>query len=450
MITTWMWVLFLIATLTGCGGSSGEPPAGTQPLIPDDDSDVVVRSDIRDVDKLFVYRSDSPYAPVLKECALIDEINDGCTLEVLPFITQASPVFTKEDILDRLLVTHDWMGERFEALLNEAPEYMIPLFGSLTSIVIGSTVRPSNYWIGTGGIQLDPANLWLSIEEKANVSIVDDFRSDFGKELQFWDMASLRIDGRPAIQFFSLSSRQERTFKDILIPVYRLLYHELAHAMDYLPVASIASLDSSLVPAEALSANSHYFLSPQLYLDLPLYSQVLYDLAQVSFQGGKVTDVQKNLTPLLVGSEMAIDGALEYYGYNTWREDLATLFTAVMMKKDFEVDYFLAFVDKPKDESEYSCSELTVGWGVKNRLADPLVAPRAKWVVDSIYGSSAQFDDFFANQLGEAVAMTEGLDWCANRDVDLQFTTTHKSNLSLDNAVDRQLQLNGERQIHTH
>ena len=458
MIKTRMWVFLIAAVLTGCGGSGGdtsepEPPIDSEPPVVtgDDDSDVLARNDVRDVDELFVYRPNSPYAALIKECALIEFSDEACTLEILPFITQATPDFTKDDNMDRLLVTHDWMGERFETMLQDAPEYMIPLFGSLTSIVIGSTVRPSHYWTGTGGIQLDPATLWLSLDEKANVSIAEDYRSEFDKDLQFWDAISLRIGDRPAQQFFSLSDREERTLKDIKIPVYRLWYHELSHAVDYLPSSSVATLDSSLVPAQALGNNSQYYLSPQLYLDLPLYSQTLYDLGQVSFRGVTATEEQMNFSPSFVGSEMAIDGAAEFYAYNTWREDLATLFTATMMKYDFGIEYSMAFVTKPVDESNYDCDELTVGWGVKNRLADALVAPRARWVVESVYGSSPVIDNFFANSLGESVPMIAGLDWCSNRDGVTTVAASQKSGAgALDATATSRRQLEGELRTHTH
>ncbi|ASJ72082.1 hypothetical protein [Granulosicoccus antarcticus] len=446
MIKTRMWVLLIAAILTGCGGSGGDTPEPQN-----DDPDVLARNDIRDVDELAVYRTDSPYASLIKECALVETADEACTLEALPFIAQATPDFTKEDIMNRLLVTHDWMGERFETLLEDAPDSMIPLFGSLTSIVIGSTVRPSHYWAGTGGIQLDPATLWLSLEEKANVSIADDYRSEFDKDLQFWEFVSMRIGDAPAIQFFDLSDREERTLKDIEIPVYRLLYHELSHAVDYLPTESIATLDSSLVPARALDNNSQLFLSPRLNLDLPLYSQTLYDLGQVSFQGEIATEEQQGFTPTFVGSEMANDGAAEFYGYNTLREDFATLFTAGMMKREFNIDYYSAFVNKPVDESQYRCDELLVGWGVKNRLADTLVAARARWVAESIYGPNTLIDGFFANELGEAVPMTVGLDWCSNRDGVTTIAALKNSgaeSLELNAATRRQLE--GERRRHTH
>jgi hypothetical protein len=376
----------------------------------------VPRLDIRETSQLYPYRSDSPYANVLNECAVVEDHNLACTLNSLPFIAQATPDFTRDDILNRLLVTHAWMGDRFAALLNDAPDIMIPLFGSVTSISIGSTVRPSNYWIGTGAIQLDPEGLWLSVLEKANVSTEEDYRSGFGDELQFWFFESMRSGRDAAVRYYSLTDRQERPYEDIKIPMYRLLYHELAHAVDYLPSQSVATLDPSLTPLFALLANENLFLSPRLNNDLPLYSQTLNDLGQVRYRGEAATELQKSFNPGFVGTEMVNDGAARFYSYSTEREDFATLFTQVMMKFSFDIDVYIAFVNKPVDEDDYVCSELLVGWGQKNRLADSLLVPRARWVVDTIYGSEGDFDSFFATEIGQTASMVSGVDWCTNRD----------------------------------
>jgi hypothetical protein len=398
-------------------GSEAETPTDPGPSLgATPDPLAVPRLDIRETSQLYPYRSDSPYVNVLNECAAVEDYKLACTLSSLPFIAQATPEFTRDDILNRLLVTHAWMGDRFAALLNDAPEIMIPLFGSVTSISIGSTVRPSNYWIGTGAIQLDPAGLWLSVLEKANVSIKEDYRSGFGDELQFWFFESMRSGRDAAVRYYSLTDRQERPYEDIKIPMYRLLYHELAHAVDYLPSQSIATLDPSLRPLFALEANESLFLSPRFNNDLPLYSQTLNDLGQVRYRGEVATDQQKSFTPGFVGTEMANDGAARFYAYSTEREDFATLFTQVMMKFSFDIDIYIAFVNKPVDEDDFVCDELLVGWGQKNRLADSLLVPRARWVVDTIYGWQQDFDSFFATAIGQAESMVSGVDWCTNRD----------------------------------
>ena len=98
-----------------------------------------------------------------------------------------------------------------------------------------------------------------------------------------------------------------------------------------------------------------------------------------------------------------------------------------MMKREFDIDYYVAYVQKPANVERYSCSELTVGWGVKNRLADSVVQSRARWVVESIYGAEPQFDQFFLNNVGQQVPMTPGVDWCTNRDNARQIASAEQS-----------------------
>lgn len=456
--------LFFAAFLASCSGadsgdSTGEPVESPQPVIitdtnpAGDDPENLPRFDIKDVNQLKPYRPDSPYAAVLRDCALAPSVTDACTLETLPFITQSSPGFNREDILDRLLVSHDWMGQRFEQLLAEAPEDLITLFGSLTAISIGSTVRPSFYTTRTGAIQLDPGYLWLSTDEKANISIAEDFRSGYGAELQYWTFGALLQNGQLVSRWYSLTNRDERTLEDIRFPLYRLLYHELAHAVDYLPSASMPTLDQSLSPHEAVYSNEQYALSPRLYDDLALYSEVMFELAQVSFQGIGANELQKTYEPDYVGGEMANDGAMSYYAYNTRREDFATLFATTMMKLHFNMDYYIAFVDKPADEDNYSCAELIVGWGERNRLANPLVAPRARWVVESVYGAGSELLNSFKENVGHTQAMTPGIDWCTNRDsgmIQALAGLSRTKERKLLSHTDSMQQLNADRIGHKH
>lgn len=422
-----VWLIVMVALVAGCGGGGGDLAGElgadpSAPLLPsgppasNDPGAELPRFDVRDVDQLYPFRQNSPFAAVLKQCALAAATEEICRLSTLPYIGQGNADVTIEDILDRLLVTHDWMGQRFAELLEDAPADLIALFGSITSISIGSTVRPSFYRNQTGAIRLDPEVLWLSFLEKANVSTEEDPRSDYGRDLQFFTFAAYQIDGRPAYDFFTLTDYQERTLADIRVPVFRLLFHELAHAVDYVQFASLAGLDSQLTPRDVARDLRSQRLSVRLNYDLELRSELMYGLAQVRFRGEDATEAQKNLTSSDVGAAMAGDGAAKFYGYSTVREDVATLLATAMIKKHFNVDYSMAYVQKPDNLDSYVCTDLLVGWGVRNRLADPLVVPRAKWVVDQIYGESAENEQFFNNGLNTQSLMTPGLNWCANRD----------------------------------
>ena len=144
---------------------------------------------------------------------------------------------------------------------------------------------------------------------------------------------------------------------------------------------------------------------------------------------------RKGFTPGYVGSEMANDGAMQYYAYSTIREDFATAFEKTMMKKEFGLDYYVAFVTKPADVERYNCSELIVQWGVRNRLADPVVQYRSRLAVESIYGATPEFDQFMRDDLGLQDPMTVGVDWCTNRDGTLNMASGAQSRqLTLDSS----------------
>ena len=432
--------------LSSCGGGgSGDTPTRAA----SEDAGELARADIRQVDELYPYANNSAYSDVLASCALADTKEQACTLNRLPFIGQANASISVDDVMSRVLVTHDWMGERFETLLRSAPEEMIELFAPVTVISIGSTVRPSFYSTRTAAIRLDPARLWLTVEEKANISIAEDYRSDFGLELNFWEMRSARIDGKRAFPSSSLTSFQERSFDDMKLRAYSLLFHELGHAVDYINPQYLSLVDQSLNPFDAISALREYRGSLALMNVSPLNSIDMDYLALVQFRGYIATEEQKRFTPSDVGGFMSSEGAATYYGYHTEREDFATLFEYAMMKKHFNVDLYTGFVSKPLDDSDYGCSELIVGWGQRNRLSDVYVWPRSKWVVERVFGPSAADAAFFDSLIDEQSQMNAGIDWCTNRD-NPNTTIASRSSQKVISSEDQRAQLEYERRQRLH
>jgi len=410
--------------LVACGGGSGgdEPVADDPGALPESPGTPTIdelnaQRDIVELDGVYPYVRSSQYADVLKDCALIDDFRDACTLDVLPFIIQDAPEPTVADVMSRVLVSHDWMGERFETLLRSSNDSLVRMFGSVTSILIGSTVRPSNYWGGTGGIQLDPVYLWMSVDEKMTISLEEDFRSDFGSDLQFLFFQARMKNGNLVSTTFNLVNDETRTLEDIRIPTLRLLYHELAHANDFLPRTIAPFLDSRQIPAGALDQLSDFWLSPQLVAGQPLNSSVMDSLAGVRYLGDDATDIEKTVTADAVGAEFANDGAAKFYGYSTIREDLATLVETAMLKAVFDIDVAAGFVDIPDDPDNAFCNDYIVGWGTRNRFSDPVVLSRAKVVLEGLFGSSEELDQFITAQQDADDAMTPGNGWCTERDL---------------------------------
>ena len=408
-----------VVAVPGQSEGAGTAPVetGTSPGIDDgvgDDDSPLPRNDVREVEAVYPYRADSPWAESLARCALVEELETACPLSELPFIAQTTPSPSVEDVLDRLLVTHDWMGERFEEALRRAPEGLVQLFAPTTSITIGSTVRPSYYTGLTGGVRLDPDYLWQTVEEKATVSIDEDYRAPFQSLLDFRDVSARLVGRELAYEYFPLDDRSGRTFEQSQKLLLTLLYHELAHANDFLPPGTAEGIDDSLKPFEALDANAERWLSPRLQAQYPQASTLLPRLAEIRFRGEQPTPEEAALEAGAVGAEFANDGGLDFYSYLTIREDFAQLFEAAMMKAIFDVDMHYAFTNLPADPEDFGCDELLVGWGERNRLGDPAVAERAGWAVASIYGPSAAVDDFVAARSGTAEPMEPGTDFCTN------------------------------------
>jgi len=224
-------------------------PAAKQRLIPSTEA--------------YAYYPSSPYASVLKDCIVPEE--EPCTLDTLPFIGQENLQPTIVDIMDRVLVTHDWMGERFEQILVAMPPETLDLFVPVTAIIIGSEVRPSNYWAAYGRIALDPASLWLSNSEKTTISKQEDFRTNLGSEIKYRSRTTSTIGGKYAWSYFSLSGDKERTLRDIRYPMARLLFHELAHANDFIQASLFPSLNADDTPSSAAVKNYDNSISERLY-----------------------------------------------------------------------------------------------------------------------------------------------------------------------------------------
>ncbi len=400
--------------LTACGGTTVQPPED------DDPSDFLPRSDVRGLDQLYPYIQDGSYADVLAGCMTIENRNDACTLETLPFLVQElgrNPT-TIEDIMSRVVVTHDWMGERFEQYLRDSSPLIVDLFSFVTSVRIGSTVRPSNYSTRTGAISLDPIYLWQTLEEKQTIDVAPDFRADNGNGFMFTEFRSWRRDGERFVPSFDLEDRNARSYDDLKFNLDRLMHHELAHAFDYLPGSiAAADLDSTLQPFYALDGIYGYRRSNRLANDLPLTSDFLRDMARVLyFDDVEPTAEQLATDAYFVGSEFAMDGAIKPYSYSTTREAFANLFEAVMMKTLYDADQYVAIVTQPEDIPNSTCDDYIVTWGSRNRMGDPLVAPRAKYAMNLVLVPRLYqpVEDVIESTELRPNDMTVGVDWCTN------------------------------------
>lgn len=372
----------------GCGGdSSPQGPGGRTP----------------DLSDTFAF-VDSPYAFALPECVDSRREPESCTIAALPPIALSSPTPSVDELMERVVVSHDWMGERFRAVLEAQPAELRQVLAALTAIVIDDDVRPSFYWSLTGAIYIDPRHLWLTEEERATIGTEPDFRTGFGSELSFVPFSSY-LEGE--VSAFR-SSGEGRDLESRIRAMAGLLFHEGAHANDFLPPQAVATLRSDESILDAVNRLEGQRLSERLAARVPLESGVMAGLARVLYFGEDATAVQSALSASEVGAAFSPDGASDPYGYSTPTEDLAMLFEEVMLKRHYGFDRRVGFANRPEGDSR-RCEDYTVGWGVRSRISMDAVRPRAQAAVELILGDP--LDSFFI-ELPAPELLAEGQSLC--------------------------------------
>lgn len=365
--------------------------------------------------KIAPYQASS-YSSVLKECMTVSNNADSCTMDKLPLIGQVINDPTENDILDRLIVSHQWMGDNFKQALNRMPDDMKLLFRSVTAIVIDEGIRPSFYTTLSGGIYLDPASIWLTNEQKKDILKEEDFRSNFGNELSFKEFNTYTRDGSRAFNTAgTIDNNIERSIDDVVFTLSRLLFHELAHANDFASIQAMQNFnkENSIYQEIKENRDNGNTTSWKLHVQDPLNSATLYSLADVRFRGFNPSQEEKDMSPEYVGALFLNEGAVTHYGYSTYAEDVATLFETGMMKYHFDIDRDQAFVSYPLIEENAACSEYIVGGGSRNRIANLLVTNRMLTVFETIF-PDRDYHPLVQNWLGSETPKVPGKDWCEN------------------------------------
>ncbi|TCI05485.1 hypothetical protein EZV61_05990 [Corallincola luteus] len=330
---------------------------------------------------------DGRYSDALSTCVYNNSLTQSCLLARLPLLAaeaQANGLAypTTDQIMQRVVVSHEWMGKAFEDFLSAQPHTDFHhLLSAVTAIVISYDIRPSFYWAATGAIYLDPENLWRTAQERDLINEQPDYRSGFGGSLQFDMLWRYTKNDEYAYTRVPRDNRATRELSDITNRFSALLYHELAHANDFFPPAThgqLAPQDSVLSAVYQLD-----WLSEQLTERSPLQSNAMTELAQVAFRGIDPTPEQEELLPEDVALMFPPDGAVDFYNYSSEREDLAMLFEELMMQYRLSVQRDVAITNNPSDE-EASSSDYIVNWGQRGRIAEPWITERATWVLENI------------------------------------------------------------------
>ncbi len=370
--------------------------------------------------RTYPYLTDGPFAAPLARCvyspALSSNPNNLCRLSELPLLGQGSSNPTVEQIMQRLVVSHDWQAEVFERFLREQdPDGDFRrLLAATTAVVIGGRIRPAFYWSATGAIYLDAAYLWLTPEQRDTISESPDPRSAYGLDLQYSSPWRYVKDNRHATPARPVLARGTRSLDEIKVELGRLLYHELAHANDFLPPRSHAFLASNQLVYQAVPSNT---ASEQLRQQLPFFSQQMVELGRVLFFGAESTPQQRAYSPADVVQFFSQDRVNDDYSYSLAsgqtvpREDAAMLLEEAMVQLRYGV--LRDFAITPRIPEGGMAADAIVVWGQRGRIGEPAIRPRLRLVMAELmpWVPPAEVDRLLPPQL-----LRSGLSWGDNLD----------------------------------
>ncbi|WP_371185977.1 hypothetical protein [Thalassotalea maritima] len=365
---------------------------------------------------VYVYNPTSPYRNALIDCVYSNALNESCPLGNLPILASDSNGATPtiEQIMDRLVVSHDWMAENFRLFLETYDDHddFKNLLRATTAIVLSYDIRPSFYWAATGAIYLDPENLWLTSAQRETINEAPDYRANFGSDLQFVIPWRYVINNEYATLYYPPEYELSRNLNDLHFELSDLLYHELAHANDYLPPNEWNTYsDNTSFLAAALDKRE---ISENLTAVYPTTSNEMKQLAAVRFRGETATSTQRNYRPEDVASFYEPDNSNGFYNYTSEREDLAILFEELMMALRFGVQRDTAVTSPAVYDSEGNLlreQSYIVAWGQRGRISERKVSVRANYVTERLL---PEVDLSLVDDLPSPVPMAAGKNWWDN------------------------------------
>ena len=413
-------VLVFEATLNTSAGSFTDiahvvvqdRPEVTSEYFCDGDGDYCAKSS--PLNSVYTYRADSPYRDYLADCVYSNQLADDnlCTLGELPLIGMQSSAPTVDQIMDHVLVSHEWMGERFERFLRELDPHddFARLLRSTTAVVISSDVRPSFYWSLTGAIYLDPDSLWMTPQERDVINEQPDYRSGFGSELNFVTPWRYVKNNNYAFYYYNAADRLSRPFSELEADLGSLLYHELAHANDAM---SQTKINSGLNPNDIFFNQAHdsAFVNESVSVVNGLTSNELYALSDVRSRGAEATEEQKAYTPRDVAGFFFPDTANDFYNYTTPWEDTAMLFEETMMSLRYGIQRDIAVTNLPI--VALSADDYKVYQGQRGRIGQDRIRARASTAVQGLLPEAWAEADAHLQSI-TPIAMCAGEGWGQN------------------------------------
>ena len=370
--------------------------------------------------RVYPYLRNGAHAEALAACIYSPQLDRGnlCPMSRLPMLGTetggATP--TVEQVMARVLVSHDWMAQVFERYLREQDTHgdFRNLLKATTAVVIGARVRPAFYWSATGAIYLDASYLWLTPQQRDTVSETPDPRADFGGDLGYTMLWRYVKDKDYAGGSYPVPERKTRELPDLHARLGSLLYHELTHAGDFTP----PRLHSVLNPAlRVFQIDAGVTASDDLAAKLPLQSAEMVGLGKVQFFGKASTAVQRAYTPQDITGFFAPDRATDEYNYSlpdgatVGREDAAMLAEEAMMQLRFGILRDVAIT--PPLTAASTSSNILLSWGQRGRVGEAKIKPRVALVMAQVMPWIAPSE---LDKLAVPQALPAGKSWLASLD----------------------------------
>jgi len=318
------------------------------------------------------------------------------------------------DIMNRVLVTHDWMGLRFQQLLEQLPREALKAFAPVTHVVLGGDgTRATEYNAYGNVLTVAPRSLWLTADEKLAVFVDTGGSGSTGEEDEFQFDFRFRYmkDDNYATWVESLETRD---YDQMVGRFQTSMFYSLAFANNVSYAAAIDDLPTNISTVEVFD-NYYAGFSEELYAQpgVSSGSSILYQLNEAYYDDDVAPDAEQSAyLPDYVGSVFADDGMPVFYSYRNYSSEMSRLLQLGMLKYFSDIYIDIAFTNPEPEFEILGCDDARIGWGVRNRVANPAVATKTQFLMEQVFGQSASLNNFFANGIGEETPLPFDAGWC--------------------------------------
>ena len=330
------------------------------------DVQVEVQEPIEHPAQLMVFKPDSIYSQKLLNCSFPDTEEKSCIVKDLPLLGMNAQKISVNDILNRTLVTHQFLGEKFKQVLLKIPPDTLALFGAVNGIVISSEVTTNAYWARSGFIYLSARLFCRSKDECQTLSKENDsqklpvkFVNDYvHNQKSIWD-ESIQDD------------------QILLYKVAATLFHELAHANDYFEPSYVRSNDFAIEKSYDELTFERMTVRQMVSLRIPARpkSTRLENLANIIYKNKEMTADDLSLSPQSIADEFLAENTNDLYSHINHEEDMARLVEEALMLTYFNIPRLIVFTDKSN----------SIVYAEKRRVARPNLRTRVLFAIEKSF-----------------------------------------------------------------